>query len=102
MTQALPTSTRVLVIGAGAMGSGIAQVAARAGHRVYLYDTNTEAVARGKAGIEKDLRFLVGKGKLTEAECSATLDRLLPTTALDSARDATLAIEAIVEKLDVK
>ena len=52
MTQALPLSTRVLVIGAGAMGSGIAHVAARAGHTVYLYDMSAEAVARGRAGIE--------------------------------------------------
>ncbi|MFN4065275.1 MAG: 3-hydroxyacyl-CoA dehydrogenase NAD-binding domain-containing protein, partial [Parazoarcus communis] len=56
---ALATTIRVAVIGAGAMGSGIAHVAARAGHVVYLYDMNADAVARGKAGIEKDLRFLV-------------------------------------------
>ena len=60
---ALATSIRILVVGAGAMGSGIAHVAARAGHMVYLYDQHAEAVAKGKAGIEKDLRFLVGKGK---------------------------------------
>jgi 3-hydroxybutyryl-CoA dehydrogenase len=102
MTQALPLTTRVLVIGAGAMGSGIAHVAARAGHTVYLYDMSAEAVARGRAGIEKDLRFLVSKSKLSEADCAATLERVLPVTNLADARDAGLAIEAIVERLDVK
>ena len=99
---ALNRDVKVLVIGAGAMGSGIAHVAALAGHAVYLYDMNAEAVARGKAGIEKDLRFLVGKGKLAEAECVATLARVRPVTALADAGDAGLAIEAIVERLDVK
>lgn len=100
--SALNRSVKVLVVGAGAMGSGIAHVAAVAGHAVYLYDMNVEAVARGKAGIEKDLRFLVGKGKLAEADCAAALARVLPVTELADARDAGLAIEAIVERLDVK
>ncbi|MBX3685143.1 MAG: 3-hydroxyacyl-CoA dehydrogenase PaaC [Rhodocyclaceae bacterium] len=99
---ALDKSVRVLVVGAGAMGSGIAHVAALAGHAVYLYDMNGEAVARGKAAIEKDLRFLVGKGKLAEADCEAALARVLPVTKLSDARDAGLAIEAIVEKLETK
>ena len=71
--------------------------------RKYLYDMNGEAVARGKAAIEKDLRFLVGKGaKLAEADCEAALARVLPVTKLSDARDAGLAIEAIVEKLETK
>jgi len=98
----LDRSVKVLVAGAGAMGSGIAHVAARAGHTVYLFDQNAEAVTRGKAAIEKDLRFLVSKGKLSEADCAETLARLLPTSRLDDARDAGLAIEAIVERLDAK
>ena len=93
---------RVAVIGAGAMGSGIAHVAARAGHPVYLFDMNGEAVKKGLAGIEKDLRFLVGKGKLSEAECAATLARLTPASELATLADAGLVIEAIVEKLEVK
>jgi 3-hydroxybutyryl-CoA dehydrogenase len=65
---ALATSARVLVVGAGAMGSGIAQVAARAGHTVYLFDEKPDAAHKGKATIEKDLRYLAGKGKLSEAD----------------------------------
>lgn len=99
---ALDLSTKVAVIGAGAMGSGIAHVAARAGHTVYLYDMNAEAVARGKAGIEKDLRFLVGKGKLTEADCAATLARVMPSSRIEDLADACLLIEAIVENLEIK
>ncbi len=92
----------VAVIGAGAMGSGIAHVAARAGHRVYLYDTNAEAVSRGRAGIGRDLDFLVGKGRLERAEADAILERVVPTSRLEDLADAGLAVEAIVEKLEVK
>lgn len=98
----LDPNLKVAVIGAGAMGSGIAHVAARAGHPVYLFDMNGEAVKKGIAGIEKDLRFLVGKGKLSEADCAATLARITPASELALLADAGLLIEAIVEKLDVK
>jgi len=98
----LKTDVKVLVIGAGAMGSGIAHVAAAAGHGVYLYDTRAEAVHTGRAGIERDLRFLVTKGKLADADADATLARVIPATDLAAARDAGLAIEAIVENLEVK
>ncbi|NMG45662.1 3-hydroxyacyl-CoA dehydrogenase PaaC [Aromatoleum toluvorans] len=99
---ALTTDVKVLVIGAGAMGSGIAHVAAAAGHAVYLYDTRAEAVEKGRDGIARDLRFLAARGKLAEAEADATLARVIPVTELAAARDAGLAIEAIVENLDVK
>ena len=99
---ALTSDVKVLVIGAGAMGSGIAHVAAASGHGVYLYDTRAEAVDKGRAGIERDLQFLVSKGKLAEADANATLARVIPTTELAAARDAGLAIEAIVENLDIK
>lgn len=84
------------------MGSGIAHVAARAGHPVYLFDLDAAATQRGKAAIEKDLRFLVGKGRLPEAECSATLDRVQPISQLEDGADSSLVIEAIVERLDIK
>lgn len=99
---ALTKNTRVLVIGAGAMGAGIAHVAAVAGHSVYLYDTRAEAVAAGLAGIAKDLRFLASKGKLSEADAEAAIARVVPTTTLADAADAGLAIEAIVENLEIK
>ncbi len=100
--QALAQDAKVLVVGAGAMGSGIAQVAAVAGHPVYLYDTRSDAIERGRAGIAKDLRFLAGKGKLTEAAAEAAIARVRGVTMLSDASDATLAIEAIVENLEVK
>ena len=99
---ALSTDTKVLVIGAGAMGSGIAHVAAVAGHAVYLYDTRAEAIDKGRAGIEKDLKFLASKGKLSEDAAQAALDRVTGVTTLSDARDAGLVIEAIVENLEVK
>ncbi|MEI2420881.1 3-hydroxyacyl-CoA dehydrogenase NAD-binding domain-containing protein, partial [Arthrospira platensis SPKY2] len=92
----------MLVIGAGAMGSGIAHVAALAGHTVYLFDTRAEAVDKGCAGIGRDLDFLVSRGKLERAVADATLARVRPITGLPEAKDAGLAIEAIVENLDVK
>ena len=100
--RALKTSDRVLVIGAGAMGSGIAHVAAVAGHTVYLYDMQAEAVARGRAGIAKDLDVLVSRDKLGREAADAALARVLPIGNLSDAQDARLAIEAVVERLDVK
>ncbi len=98
----LKTSDAVAVIGAGAMGSGIAHVAARAGHTVRLFDMNPEAVARGVTAITQDLDFLVGRGKLDAAERDAVLSRILPTSELDALADTALIVEAIVEKLEVK
>jgi glycerol-3-phosphate dehydrogenase len=94
---ALDKNVKVLVIGAGAMGAGIAHVAALAGHPVYLYDTRTEAIDKGLGGIAQDLDFLVSKGKLDSAAREATMARLTAVTDLDAASDAGLAIEAIVE-----
>ena len=92
----------VAVIGAGAMGSGIAHVAARAGHPVLLFDMNAEAIERGIGSIGRDLDFLVSKGKLDAGERDAVLARIVPATALEGLADAALIIEAIVENLDVK
>lgn len=92
----------VLVIGAGVMGVGIAQVAAQAGHRVYLYDQREGAAVRARGQVGEVLAKLVDKGKLAQAQADATLDRLQPLDTLQAARGAALAIEAIVEKLDAK
>lgn len=99
---ALPSEVRVLVVGAGAMGSGIAHVAAVSGHTVYLYDTRPDAPEQGRSGIEADLRVLVGKGRLAEADAAAALERIVPLVRLEKAKDAGLAIEAIVENLEIK
>lgn len=100
--HALNRETPVAVIGAGAMGAGIAQVAAQAGHPVRLYDTRTGAAAQAIAGIDRQLARLVEKGKLDAATHVATLAHLRPADELEELADAGLVIEAIVEKLEIK
>ena len=92
----------IAVVGAGTMGHGIAQVAAVAGYRVILADVSPEALARGVAGIEKGLARLVEKGKLSDEERSAARGRLTPAGELAALAEAELAIEAVVERLEVK
>ncbi len=97
MSEPLPQSGKVAVIGAGTMGAGIAHVAARAGHTVYLHDSFPGACDRGKKAIAKDLEFLVGKGKLSEGEAAAIASRIQPIHKMHSIAEAVLVIEAIVE-----
>jgi 3-hydroxybutyryl-CoA dehydrogenase len=92
----------VLVIGAGIMGAGIAQVAAQAGHDVMLHDARDGAAAAAKAGLDTTLQGLVARGKLTADAAAATLARIRALASLDEARDAALVVEAIVEKLEAK
>jgi 3-hydroxybutyryl-CoA dehydrogenase len=92
----------VLVIGAGIMGAGIAQVAAQAGHRVHLYDSRDGAATEAKRKLASTFDSLVNKGKLAPDAASATLARIEPIAALAEASDCRLVIEAIVENLDVK
>ncbi|GAB2682417.1 3-hydroxyacyl-CoA dehydrogenase family protein [Thalassiella azotivora] len=92
----------VAVVGAGLMGSGIAQVAAQAGWRVVLRDVSDEATARGLAGIEKSLDRFVAKESLTSGEAEAALGRISTTTDLDAAADADVVVEAVFENLEVK
>lgn len=98
----ISTSQSVGVIGAGTMGAGIAQLAAAAGHPVLLYDAFEGAAETGKARIAKGLQKLVQRGKMTEADVSALVDRIQVVSALEEFSDAALAIEAIVENLEVK
>jgi 3-hydroxybutyryl-CoA dehydrogenase len=102
MAQALDKNSVVAVIGSGAMGAGIAQVAAVAGHTVRLYDTRPDAVAQAIAGIGKALARLVEKGRMGAAEADLARARLHPMRALDDAKDAALVVEAVVEDLEVK
>ena len=102
MAQALEKNSVVAVIGSGAMGSGIAQVAAVAGHTVRLYDTRPEAVEKAIAGIVKALARLVEKGRMGAAEADLARERIHAMRALDEANDAALVVEAVVEDLDVK
>jgi 3-hydroxybutyryl-CoA dehydrogenase len=102
MAQGLDKNSVVAVIGSGAMGAGIAQVAAVAGHAVRLYDTRPEAVEQAIAGIGKALARLVEKGRMGAAEADLARERVLPMRALDEAAGAALVVEAVVENLDVK
>jgi 3-hydroxybutyryl-CoA dehydrogenase len=92
----------VLVVGAGIMGVGIAQVAAQAGHVVKLYDVRDRAAADTKRKLGATLDALVAKGKLGSDAAAQTLARIEPVAGLDAARDAALVVEAIVESLDAK
>lgn len=92
----------VAVIGAGTMGSGIAQVAAQAGHRVRLLDARPGAAAQGVARVRDTLNLLAGKGRLPAAEAAAAGERLEAVEALEALKGAHLVIEAIVEDLAVK
>jgi 3-hydroxybutyryl-CoA dehydrogenase len=102
MTQLHLSPVPVLVVGAGIMGAGIAQVAAQAGHAVMLYDTREGAAAQAKTQLQATLDGLVAKGKLGADAAAAALARISPVGTLAEAADAGLVVEAIVEKLDVK
>jgi 3-hydroxybutyryl-CoA dehydrogenase len=93
---------RLAVIGAGLMGSGIAQVAAQAGWQVTLRDLDDAAVARGVKGIRTSLEKFAGKGAIQPEMVDAILARIVPTTDLDAAADADVVVEAVFERLDVK
>lgn len=93
---------RISVIGAGQMGSGIAQVAVQAGFSVCLMDQNDELVERGVGRIQHNLRRLVSKGKLDEQDLDVILNRLTVSTQLDEASKADLVIEAATENKQVK
>ena len=102
MTVAKLLDAPVLVVGAGIMGAGIAQIAAQAGHPVMLYDTREGAATAAIVQLRKSLDALVAKGKLDASAVAQTLSRILPISALDEASSAQCVIEAIVEKLDAK
>ena len=94
---------KVLVIGAGQMGSGIAQVMAQGGMDVVLQDIEQRFVDKGMAGIEKNLAKLVEKGKLTAEEKAVIGKRLCGVVELDAAAcNVDLTIEAVVENMNVK
>ena len=92
----------VLVIGAGIMGAGIAQVAAQAGHPVQLFDAREGAAAQARTKLGETLQGLVTKGKLESAQAQAVLSRIEPITDLSQAQGARLVVEAIVENLEAK
>ncbi|MBY0596227.1 3-hydroxybutyryl-CoA dehydrogenase [Bacillus bingmayongensis] len=93
---------KIVVIGAGQMGSGIAQVCAMAGYNVYMQDLKQEQLDRGLSIITKNLARQVEKGRMDEDVKESTLNRLTATLELDCVKEADLVIEAAVEKMDIK
>ena len=96
------SGARVLVVGAGIMGIGIAQVAAQAGHDVLLYDAREGAAQQAAARLGGTLDGLVAKGKLAADVAEAALSRITPLAALEEVQHVDLVIEAIVENLGAK
>jgi 3-hydroxybutyryl-CoA dehydrogenase len=92
----------VLVVGAGIMGVGIAQVAAQAGHIVFLFDLREGAAEQAKLKLAGTFSSLVAKGKLEAAAAQSTLARIQTIAALPLAASARLVVEAIVENLGAK
>ncbi|HEY3009976.1 MAG TPA: 3-hydroxyacyl-CoA dehydrogenase family protein [Micromonosporaceae bacterium] len=93
---------RLAVIGAGLMGSGIAQVAAQAGWQVTVRDLDDAAVRRGLSGIRSSLEKFAAKGTITPEAVDGALEKITPTTDLDAAADADIVVEAVFERLEVK
>jgi 3-hydroxybutyryl-CoA dehydrogenase len=91
---------RILVVGAGQMGAGIAQVAAQAGAQVTLVDVSEEVLERGRATIQESLDRLARKSQVDDVE--AVLGRIRSATGLEAGRDAQLMVEAVPERFELK
>ncbi|MGA2298003.1 MAG: 3-hydroxyacyl-CoA dehydrogenase NAD-binding domain-containing protein, partial [FCB group bacterium] len=93
---------KVLVLGAGTMGNGIAHVFGQKGYDVVLCDAFEEALKKGISTIEGNLSRQLKKEKITEADMKFTLDHIHGTTDFTTGKDADLVIEAVTEKKDLK
>ncbi len=98
----LDQTTIIGVCGAGAMGAGIAQVAAQAGHKVIVCDRDDAALASGRAAVEKGAQALLKRGKLDAAGAKDMAGRIVWTRTIADMTPARLVIEAIIEKLEAK
>jgi 3-hydroxybutyryl-CoA dehydrogenase len=92
----------VVVIGAGLMGSGIAQVAAQAGWQVTMRDVSREATDRGLESISSSYARFVAKQRMTQEAADGALSRIVTTTDLDAVSEADIVVEAVFESIDVK
>ena len=97
-----PLFHTVGIVGTGAMGRGIAQIAAQAGSTVLLFDTQADAVAKAQAAITTQWDKLVEKGRLTPESAAAQKARLQAAAKLADLAGCDLIVEAIIERLDVK
>ena len=95
-------SDRIAVVGAGQMGNGIAHVFAQTGYAVTMIDVSDDALARGRATIDKNLDRQVKKGTLDAAAKDATLSRIAASKDIGAAGDATLVVEAATENPELK
>jgi 3-hydroxybutyryl-CoA dehydrogenase len=102
MTIALSKQAVVGVVGAGAMGAGIAQVAAAAGHPVKLLDNRPQAAEQAVTGIRAQFLRMAEKGKISTQEAAAASARLVAASSMSDLADALLVVEAIVENLQAK
>ena len=94
--------SKVMIIGSGQMGGGIAQVFAQSGFTVYLNDIKEEFVQRGIDNISKQLARSVEKGRMSEEEKGKILGNLIPSTSYEDAKNVQLVIEAATENRDIK
>lgn len=94
--------SKVMIIGSGQMGSGIAQVFAQSGFTVYLNDIKEEFVQRGLDGIAKQLSRSVEKGRLSAEDKDSILANLIPSISYEDAKHVQLVIEAATENRDIK
>lgn len=90
------------ILGAGAMGSGIAQVAASRGHQVVVCDNLTPALKKSGKNMQTSLNALVDKGKMSDADAESLLGRIQYTDHMSDFRDCSVVIEAIVEDIELK
>lgn len=93
---------KVLVVGAGTMGAGIAQLCAQQGLEAVITDISQELADKGKARLEKGLAKRVDKGKITEADKQDVLSRISTTGDLSVAKEADIIIESVIEDLEIK
>ncbi len=93
---------KIGVLGCGLMGSGVAEVAAKAGYTTIVREVSEELLDKGRARIEKSLGRAIKKGKLEESEGEAVLGRISGVVELDELADCDLVIEAIIENIDAK
>jgi len=93
---------RIVVVGAGTMGHGIAQVCATSGYQVTLIDIAPEQLERALAAIRKSVDKLHAKGRLTDAQREAALTHITTATEIEAAAEADFVVEAVIEKVEVK
>ena len=98
----MPEIRRVAVLGCGLMGSGIAEISAKAGYETWVRELNDDLVARGRANITKSLQRAVDKGKLDATVRDEALARLNFTTSLEDLKQVDIVIEAVTEDMELK